>query len=88
MLMWAEMRKSSIRPSLLCEEAEGQKAVFCVSGGNCPGRRGEEGKTAGLGLHAAGSFFNTDTNITTRATNHGHEKLLADVIQSPRQALL
>lgn len=87
--MWAEMRKSSIRPSLQCEEAEGQKAVFGVLGGNCPGRRGEEGNSAGLGLHAADSFFNRSTNITTRATNHGHEKLLAAVvIQSPRQALL
>lgn len=78
--MWAEMRKSSIRPSLQCEEAEGQKAVFWVSGGNCPGRRGEEGNSAGLGLHAADSFFNRGTNITIRATNHGHEKLLAAVV--------
>lgn len=52
--MWAEMWKSSIRPSLECEEAAGQKAVFW-------GRLGElsreEGKAGGPGLHAADSFF-------------------------------
>lgn len=57
-------------------------------GGIAQGGEGRRGKTAGLGFHAADSFFNTGANITTRATNRGHEKLLADaVIQHPGQAL-